>query len=168
MKKLIIVALLCNLLVAFTGSAENVGPIAGNPIWKVSVYNVGWPVPGGNKKIQSVIELLKFADQQILNVRTLTENNAGRICEAEVSCQPFFKVNAEVLKSCEKKDLSFNALGTHICEIRNFIQTLKCAEFNIVKVEFTGWTNGGAITNARIWCISKFKYDSLLKIESGS
>ncbi|MBF0410275.1 MAG: hypothetical protein HQM10_23215 [Candidatus Riflebacteria bacterium] len=133
------------------------------PTWKMTVYNLSWPFGSGRDKIQRFADMLRCADQKVTDINTICENNAGRITQAEIVHQPVLKLNEKVLKEAKKVDLAFNLLGDNLERTKSQIMFYKGNDFYMIKVEIRGWTNGGQITNVRLWMINKEKYATLMK-----
>lgn len=138
--------------------------LAENPVFTTEIRIDG--IFGGNAdgRIQEVVQMLKAADQKILDLKVLARNGYGKILRAAVLHTCSLPVNAQVLEEAQKLRVTIDGIwgGNSAGRIAQQVATLKSAEQVILRVEVTAYNGYGKILAANIHHISKYKYDALM------
>ena len=144
-----------------------VSPVrAENPTWSTDVRIDGIFGGDSNGRIQEITEMLKAADQKILDLKILARNGYGKILHAQILHTSILPLNDAVLAEAKALRVTIDGIwgGNSARAIASQVATLKSAEQVIIRVEATSYNGYGKILAANVYYLSKFKYDALIAI----
>lgn len=142
-----------------------VAPVrAENPVWTTEVRIDG--IFGGNSdgRIQEISQMLKAADQKILDLKILARNGYGKILRAAILHTSVLPLNQAVLDEAKALRVTIDGIwgGNSARAIASQVATLKATEQVIIRVEATAYNGYGKILAAHIYYLSKYKYEALI------
>lgn len=141
------------------------GTVKPNPEYLFKVWVQGIMTKNADVEAAKAAQMLKFADQNVLEIQITSKNGYGAALAAQVRYTCKYPFNDAVLAEKSISTVSIDGIwgGDSFAKISNQIQILKCADVIVLNVIPTSHNGYGKICSAQIWTITKAKYDAIMK-----